>query len=330
MDVLVLSHATARLFHNAPHPPASTLVYPRVQAPFACAAPNIPRVSDARKALVACGIPSAKLTSIDVMVAKQDQKRSARGVRCHLWSHDLPANSLIELEQGIYVAGVELCALQAATYMNELELIEYYYELCSTYCMPLADSESYRDLKTPRTTTRKLRRFFHALPPRSQGRRRALRALAHVRDGSRSPLESAMVMTVACPQRLGGLGISDICMNYSVPVTARARALTRRSKLICDAFIKQGAQDLEYHGFFHDEDEQKAIDNERRQAMQAMGYTTIEVIKQQFFDTIAYRRVLAAIRLNAGLPDSPAIEGFDEKQEALRQFVLRRWLDEAE
>ena len=139
-----------------------------------------------------------------------------------------------------------------------------------------------------------------------------------------------MVMTVACPQRLGGLGIRDICMNHSVLVVSRARALTRRGKLICDAYIKRGAQDLEYHGFFHDEDEQKAIDNERRQAMQAMGYTTVEVVKQQFFDTTAYRRVLSAIRLNASLPDTSTIEGFDEKQETLRRFVLRRWLNETE
>lgn len=328
MNALILSHATARLFHNAPHPPVSARVCPRAETPFARAAPNSSRASDARKALVSCGVPVAQLVTVDIMVATPADKRSTKGIHCYLWQHNLPANALMELDSGIYVVGVELCALQAATYLSELELIEYYYELCSTYCLPLYGDDDYRELKTPRTTTRKLRRFFLSLPLRVRGKRRALRALAHVRDGSRSPLESAMVMTIACPKRLGGAGIRDIRMNHAVSVTQRARKLTRRTQLICDAFIERGSQDLEYHGFHHDEAEQKAIDNERRQAMQAMGYTTIEVTKQQFFDATAYRRVLAAIRLNAGVPDVSETDDYDEKQEALRRFVLRRWLRE--
>lgn len=260
------------------------------------------------------------------MVAAPADKRVAGGAHCYLWRQNLPANALIQLDSNIYVAGVELCALQAATYLHELELIEYYYELCSTYCLPINSDDDYRELKVARTSTSKLRRFLLALPPRVRGRRRALRALVHVRDGSRSPLESAMVMTIACPRRLGGAGIRDIRMNHPVMVTQRARKLTRRTQLICDAYVERGSQDLEYHGFLHDEDEQKAIDNERRQAMQAMGYTTIEVTKQQFFDAIAYRRVLAAIRLNAGVADASVVDGYDKKQEALRKFVLRRWL----
>lgn len=330
MDALIISHATARLYHNAPRRPPSARLLPESTKPLVTTPPNIAHVSRARRVLASHGIPTELLTSIDFLITNPSQKRHAMGARCHLWLDSIPARSLIELEPGIYVTGVELCAFQMAAELPERTLIELYYELCSKYCMPFLDEDDYRDLSSPRTTKRKLKRFFSELPPGVDGRRKALRALPCIREGSRSPLETAMVMTLACPKRLGGMGLRDIRMNHHLPLPPRIRQLTRRSSLICDAYIDRGAQDVEYQGFLHDEPEQKAIDNERRQAMQAMGLTVIELNKQQFFDKDAYRRVLAAIRLNAGIPVPKDAEAHAAEQERLRRFVLRRWLHDAD
>lgn len=330
MDTLIISHASALLYHNAPRRPPSARLLPEGTCPLVTTPPNMALVSRARRVLASCGVPTELLASIDFLIMQPSQKRRAMGARCHLWLESIPARSLIELEPGIYVAGVELCAFQMAAELPERTLIELYFELCSRYCMPFFDEEDYRDLPSPRTTKRKLKRFFSLLPSGVDGRRKALRALPYVREGSRSPLETAMVMTLACPKRLGGMGLRDIRMNYRLPLPPHIRQLTRRSSLVCDAYIDRGSQDVEYQGFMHDEPEQKAIDNERRQAMQAMGLTVVELNKQQFFDKDAYRRVLAAIRLNAGTPAPNDTEAYAAEQERLRRFVLRRWLHAAD
>ena len=49
----------------------------------------------------------------------------------------------MELEDDIYIVGVELCALQAATYLSFRELVEYYFELCGAYSLGTGSSTSY-------------------------------------------------------------------------------------------------------------------------------------------------------------------------------------------
>ena len=252
MDTLIISHATARLYHNAPRRPPFVRLLPERARPLVTTPPNIAHVSRARRALISHGVPPELLTSIDFLITEPSQKRRAMGARCHLWLESIPARSLIELEPGIYVSGIELCAFQMAAELPERALIELYFELCSRYCMPFFDEEDYRDPPSPRTTRRKLKRFLSLLPPGVDGRRKALRALPCVREGSRSPLETAMVMTLTCPKRLGGMGLRDIRMNYRLPLPPHIRQLTRRSSLICDAYIDRGAQDVEYQGFLHD------------------------------------------------------------------------------
>lgn len=57
--------------------------------------------------------------------------------------------------------------------MGELELIEYYFELCSTYALPENGGE-YLDRPSPLTTVARLRAFFLSIPKGCHGRTKAL------------------------------------------------------------------------------------------------------------------------------------------------------------
>ncbi len=327
MSSLILCHDTARLIHSAL---AASLPAPSIPAaprPLRAAyTPNAPALARARSALAARGIDLPALTDkIDVLVPSIACKRNDERVRCHVWTHDVPAESLIALGDGIYVVGIEMCALQAAAHMSEPELIEYCFELCSRYVLPCNPGGDYTEIPAPRTTIERLRGFLRALPA-TRGKSKALRILHAVREGARSPMETAMTMMLTCPPRLGGLGFRDIAMDHRVEVTGEARRLTRRRHLYCDAFMRRGRQDMEYQGFHHDDEMRQAIDNERRAAMRAMGYTVVDINRQQLFDRTAFRRVIATICMNAGVDADARPDGFAERQEELRRFVLRRWL----
>lgn len=326
MDTLIISHATARLFYRACPTAHMFPRAPRHGAALPDHTPTYASISRAQRALVAHGMDPASAFPLDVLVLSQASKRRLSRIRCYRWDKPLPPRSLFDLGEGIYVVGPELCALQAASTMEELELIEYLFELCARYT-PTADGKDYIPLVRPLTTGKTIESLLRALP-RTVGKARALDALRFARDRSRSPMETALTMTLTCPVRLGGLGLRDVKMDHRVAVTGDARSLTRRSSLYFDTFVERGNQNIEYQSEYHLQPQQAATDNERRHALRAMGYTMVEVSKQQFFDEVAFRRVLMAILLNAGIPASRYPDGFWEKQDGLRRFVLRCWLDE--
>lgn len=326
MNTIIIGFASARSFYNAPPFNGATPIRSNLDSILSHAAPTERTVKLARAMLAAHSIPDDDLRVLDVIVPTDSDKRNNDHMRCHVWNHPLTPGSLCRLTEDVYIVSVELCALQAAQELSELALIEYYFELCSTYVMPNSTDDEYRTLTRQRTTTSRLRDFILSIPDQCRGKRKALRALRCVRDGARSPMETAMTIPITARWGLGGLQIRDLTMNYRVDLVGKARELTRRTYLVCDAFIKRGNQDIEYQGAYHQGEGQTAIDNERRAALQEMGYKVVDINKAQMFDKLAFQRVMKAIELNAGVRVDGRPEDFEARQEKLRQFVIRRWM----
>ena len=134
-------------------------------------------------------------------------------------------------------------------------------------------------------------------------------------------------MMLTMPKSMGGLGIHSVQTDYRVPVTKRYAALTRRTVFYLDAYLENSMTDIEYNGFYHDEPEQQAIDEERRNTLRNMGYVVITVSRHSFFKQSAFRRVMEAIRIREKIWPGRFPNNFAIQQEALRQFVLRRYFE---
>ena len=134
-------------------------------------------------------------------------------------------------------------------------------------------------------------------------------------------------MMLTMPKSMGGLGIHSVQTDYRVPVTKRYAALTRRTVFYLDAYLENSMTDIEYNGFYHDEPEQQAIDEERRNTLRNMGYVVITVSRHSFFKQSAFRRVMEAIRIREKIWPGRLPNNFAIQQEALRQFVLRRYFE---
>ena len=239
---------------------------------------------------------------------------------------DWLARHNVALDDDIYIVGVELCALQAATYLPFRELVEYYFELCGAYSLGRDASTAYTE-RFALTSTSSLKHFFNSLTD-CKGLELARKAIRCVRDGCRSPMETAFVMMLTLPRREGGLGISEIETDYEVKVTAAAKDLTRREKFYMDAYLKRSRTDIEYNGFQHDAEEDRAIDEERKNALASMGYGIISVSRYSFMHASAFARVMEAIKRKEGIRPSRLPKDFAIKQEELRRFVLRRFIEE--
>ena len=321
---IVLSHSAVRLLYRAPARPRYLPKFPEVSSPLKTGAPQADEVARARALLISYGIPASKLETLELLVSEPKERRRMPGIKCHVCRHELPAHALVRLDAGIFAVDPRFCALLAGQDLDYLELVEYYYELCGGYELPIEEGESYREV-APLTSCCELETFFRSMRG-MHGVPQALRAVRYARDGSRSPMETASTMTLVLPRRDGGLGIHRVTMNHSIAITGTARRMTGRREFFADAYIASARLLIEYMGMRHEEEERQADDSERDNALDTMGYHVVRIWRWAFFDTMRYRRILAKIRAEVGLRATRFPADFDDRQEALRRFVLRHWL----
>lgn len=260
--------------------------------------------------------------SLHVLVASHGQRRKHAGTRSHVYGGELPAGSLVSIGDGLYVADIRLCALQAAEDLGFVELVEYLYEICGGYSLGATAGEGYRE-RPPLSSVSQLRAYFDQMAG-AHGTRKATRALGYVRDGSRSPMETALVMMLVLPRADGGLGIRDVVMDRRIEVIDRARAMTSCRYFVADMYIRRARLIIEYHGSEHERAARGVSDEERENALRTMGHRVVVVRRGAFFSRLAFLRFMEAIRKQVGIRPSAFRADFGERQERLRRFVLRR------
>lgn len=323
---IVLSHTTAKAVYQAAYSVSAEGTEPCSPAAIYGSCPTGTLLDAAAAWLVKHDVTLDANNPLEVMVFDRRNARYAMGCQCHVSSKRFSSSRFIELRDDIFIVGIELCALQAATHLSFRELVEYYFELCGAYSLGTGSSASYTE-RFALTSTERLKQFFNSLA-RCDGLALARKAIQCVRDGCRSPMETAFVMMLTLPKSEGGLGIKDIETDYEVQVTTAAKNLTRRKKFFMDAYLKKSRTDVEYNGFHHDAEEDRAIDEERKNALASMGYGIITVSRYSFMHASAFARVIEAIQRKEGIRPSRLPKNFQIMQEDLRQFVLRRFIAE--
>ena len=325
---IVLSHTTAKAVYQAAYTVAASVTEPINDVEILSSCPNKAMLNSAIDWLSTHNIQRDDSSPIEAMVFNRKNIRSFPGFRVHVSTKRFSSSRFVKLADEIFVSSIELCALQAATYLSFRELVEYYYELCGAYSLESETSTTYTE-RPPLTSTAKLKHFFKAVSDCS-GLVLARKAINCVRNGCRSPMETAFVMMLTLPKNEGGLGIKGIETDYEVNIATIARSLTRRTKFYLDAYLKKSRTDIEYNGFQHDAEEDRAIDEERKNALAAMGIGIITVSRHSFMHSKPFVRVMEAIQRKEGIRPSRLPKNFHVKQEELRKFVLRRYIEERE
>lgn len=291
---IVLSHNTAKAVYQAAYSVSAIGTEPYSPAEIYGARPSKELLDSAADWLVRHNIALDDDAPLDTTVFERANVRNILGCKCHVSSKRFSGSRFIRIADDIYIVSVELCALQAATYLPFRELVEYYFELCGAYSLGRDASAAYTE-RFALTSTSSLKHFFNSLTD-CKGLELARKAVRCVRDRCRSPMETAFVMMLTLPRREGGLGISEIETDYEVKVTAAAKDLTRRETFYMDAYLKRSRTDIEYNGFRHDAEEDRAIDEERKNALASMGYGIITVSRYSFMHASAFARVMEAIQ----------------------------------
>lgn len=227
---IVLSHTTAKAVYQAAHSVSAKDIESCSPAAIYGSCPSGALLDAAAEWLAKHDVARDANDPLEVTVFDRRNARYAMNCQCHVSSKRFSNSRFIELGEDIFVVGVELCALQAATYLPFRELVEYYFELCGAYSLGTGSSTSYTE-RFALTSTERLKQFFNSIT-RCDGLALARKSIQCVRDGCRSPMETAFAMMLTLPKSEGGLGIKGIETDYEVKVTAAAKKSHETQKVL--------------------------------------------------------------------------------------------------
>ena len=343
MDLpIVLSHKTAWLFHNVARPVeplsrASSLngddaiiddMRPERELPdLGLEASNL-RISTAVDLivdyLVSLGIPRDDLEQIDTLFGFDFERSQSPGLRCHVFGAPVPSTHLIEAARGLLVVDEAMCFVQAGAWMNELEQLEYGFEICSRYHLNHLSTDGYVET-SQRYAVADLVAFCDANRSR-QGVARAAALLKRVRDGARSPMETATAIMIVAKRSQGGLGYTRIELNRRVDIPDELKYLAKAGYFEIDVYAPASGTGIEYNGSDHLDKQRSASDAERMAVLGTLGFKMIVLTGTQFANQLQLHRAMNAIALSMGLKNDRS-DGYQRRQNELRKFVIRNWND---
>lgn len=224
---------------------------------------------------------------LHVLVADAATRRNSEGAVCHVWSAALPKGAVLDSENGFCVCAPELTFLQMAESMELVDLVELAFELCGTYDISTGEVRSC----APLTTVAKLKAYASKAEG-ARGRRKALRALQYVADGSASPRETVLTMLLCLPYNLGGYRFELPVLNRRIDVGARARNIASKQFYRCDLYWPGVKLALEYDSDLeHLGSRSSASDSSRRNALDALGVDVISVTTLQIASRVEMEKI---------------------------------------
>ena len=180
---IILSHTTARAVYQTVHSIAHSGIEPRSDAAIFKSHPSRKLVDDALRRLAIHNVEADENAPI-----RDNGLRTQR----HAQSYGLPNPRLDKTilaafdssssPTDISIVGVELCALQAATYLPFRKLVEYYFGFVRGLFPEKTGSTTSYSERPALTTTARLKHFFNTLSA-CDGLIPARKAIKCVRDG---------------------------------------------------------------------------------------------------------------------------------------------------
>ena len=245
--------------------------------------------------------------------------RSYRGYKrddivLHIANNTLPPRALIKISRSLYVTSPELTFIQIAANEkpDEVELALIGFELCGTYVLDNSwDGCTYTDASL--TSVLKISRMIDALSGYA-GIERSRKALAHVADGSNSPMESVLAMLVSLPTRMGGLGLGPIALNHPVVTPLGPRRP--------DILFTKHRVGLEYKGKEYHSIEAMGRDDRRQNKLVGSGITILNVWYEDLVSDHLFDQFVNDLFRALGVRKRIRAKGFETKQALLRAKLM--------
>lgn len=199
---------------------------------------------------------------VHLLVPSSECRIRCADARCHVRSGPFPARSFLPIDEGTFSSSPELAFVQMAEVLDCPRLVKLGDELCGIYGIETVGIVDF-DRTSPFTTVKRLGRFLlkaECMP----GLVKARKAVRHIAPGSASPMETAIVLLLCLPPRLGGYGLPRPVMNGRASLKKQACRKPSDRRYRCDLLWPAADIAVEYDSFLHHGSRAKMADDARR------------------------------------------------------------------
>lgn len=244
--------------------------------------------------------------------------RQKKGVTVgHVQAYSEESAPFYSVGENAFAVSPALALIQLARDLDLIDWLILAYEFCGTYTLDKSHPKGFRN-RAPLTSAEQIAQAADQLPG-LKGIKKVRRALKYLKDGSASPMETALAIALALPRRLNGLQLGAMELNVPIELGEKGRALYPRSACRCDFYYPSKKIALEYDSnAWHGTEEQRDSDALRRVALTAEGIEVVPVVFEQVrtYEGLVATGALLAKKLRQPVP-APADE------EAARALVER-------
>ncbi len=259
-----------------------------------------------------------------LLVPDASKRRYSASVRCRVAPRTMKEPFLVSVDEHCASVIPELLFVQLCQQKSLAANVELAMELCGTYAKPPSARRgalTRYDL-LPLTSCIDLRGFLER-NRQLKGSRTAMEALGFAQDRSASPMETAIYMLLCLPVGQGGYGLPLPTLNAKLEVTdylsQRHDPRTRYGDLV----FTEGSVVLEYQSReFHEQRMQWDADEDRRDDIEAAGYTVMFVTPSRVRDLERFEGIAKRLAHHVGVSLGTRSMGPTPERLALRRQLL--------
>lgn len=250
------------------------------------------------------GIPLS--LPLDILVPTRNDRRRTNAAFLRFAGNQIPDGSVCPL-LGLRLAGgneviepfivsPELCFLEMARFLDEIQLAELGYEFCGEYSVHFDDRGTLLK-RVPITTASKLGEYAYRAKG-MHGAKKARRVSGWIVDGSFSPRESQLALMLTLPRAKGGLGLPFPQMNASIKVPVEVSRILGYNTLRPDLYWPEANAAIEYDSTaWHSSAERLENDARRRNAYKMIGMNVFVITNGQYSDFRALQSIFQQVEL---------------------------------
>ena len=291
---------------------------PPVDPPSIITAPSARGLDDAT--LSAARLEATEQRPLHVLVSAPELRVRAKRVVSHVWSCPLPADALYQLTPDILIASPSFCLQQIAAGSDLARAATAGMEICGGYAK--SPNARYGFFSRPSLDTPE-GLLVHFENEHGFGARRAREALAYVQAGSRSPMETVLVLLFVLPIDVGGCGLPAPKINLRLDIPPSLQAAIGVPYVTVDLCWPERGIILEYDSYlFHSNQRKVDGDASRNEGLRDLGWMVRSVTAGMLTNDAARWQLVSRVTERFGR-SLPSDEAFRLKQRALVDELMR-------
>ena len=257
---------------------------------------------------------------LHVLVDSRAGRIRSSNVVSHVWSTPLPKGALYQLSSNIYLASPEFCLQQMAPRRGVATVAALCMEVCGDYACSPWHSDGFRK-RAPLSDPGLLREHFEEV--RGYGSARVREALGLTLPGSRSPMETVVVLLFTLPVELGGCGLPAPRLNYRLEIPPELQLALGKPYVTVDLCWPEVLVILEYDSYrWHSDKNAVDSDASRNEGLRDEGWMVRSVTKGMLVDPAMRAQLVNRVMERFGRR-LPTDEAFRLRQQALVEELLR-------